>query len=80
MVFAISSIKSPEPESGDKSAQLLRAETKNTIPPLSMVDNDFAGPDGGCLDTLPCGGTFNGMNRASDKASLKLKPSKSSLK
>jgi hypothetical protein len=45
-----------------------------------MVDNDFAGPDGGCLDTLPCGGTFNGMNRASDKASLKLKPSKSSLK
>jgi hypothetical protein len=31
MVFAISSIKSPEPAFGDNSAQLLRAETKEAI-------------------------------------------------
>src|ERR1035441_7274268 len=30
-----------------------------------------------CLDTLPDGGTFNGMNSVSDKASLKGKPSTS---
>src|ERR1035437_719889 len=33
MVFAISSIKSPEPAFGDNSAQLLRAETKKTLRP-----------------------------------------------